>query len=216
MRRLVSFAAMLLLAIVGTGESAAAQGVDVIRGQVIGPDNLPMSNATVTATSVDGGVNRTARTGADGRYTITFPGAEGDYFMNFTAIGYAPRRFELKRLADEDILVADAELTRTLATLDTVHVSERDRVARDADKQPDIGGTEQTVTNEAVAPNEQGDLNALAGSIPGSGGGRRSNWFFSTWAFGGSEQHNAQRKPVRRREPAARCQRLVLDRDGAV
>ena len=166
-RKFVLLAVAAFLSMTGTTRIAAAQGVDVIRGQVIGPDNLPMSNATVTATSVNGGVNRTARTDADGRYTITFPGGEGDYFMNFTAIGYAPRRFELKRLADEDILVADAEMARTLATLDTVHVSERDRVARDADKQPDIGGTEQTVTNEAVAPNEQGDLNAIAGSIPG-------------------------------------------------
>ena len=166
-RKLVLLTVVALLAMAGTTKLAAAQGVDVIRGQVIGPDNLPMASVTVTATSVNGGVNRTARTDGDGRYTITFPGGEGDYFMNFTAIGYAPRRFELKRLADEDILVADAEMARTLATLDTVHVSERDRVARDADKQPDISGTEQTVTNEAVSPNEQGDLNAIAGSIPG-------------------------------------------------
>ena len=90
MRKLVLLAVAALLAMTGTSRIAAAQGVDVIRGQVIGPDNLPMSNATVTATSVNGGVNRTARTDGDGRYTIIFPGGEGDYFMSVTAIGYAP------------------------------------------------------------------------------------------------------------------------------
>jgi hypothetical protein len=165
LRRIVSIAAFALLS---AAASARAQGVDVIRGQVTGPDNAPIENANVTATSVSGGVNRTARTDRNGRFTITFPGGEGDYFMAFAALGFTPRRFELKRVADEDILVADAKMQRAAALLDTVRVAgDRQKVARNADKAPDISGTEQSTNAAAVAANQQGDLNAMAATVPG-------------------------------------------------
>ena len=145
---------------------AAAQGLDVIRGQIAGPDNVPIENANVTATSVQGGVNRSVRTDRSGRFTITFPGGEGDYFVNVTAIGFAPHRFEVKRTADQDILVADARLQR-MVMLDTVRaVAERARVNRN-DKPADVSGTEQTANAAAVSAAQQGDLNAMAASIPG-------------------------------------------------
>jgi hypothetical protein len=165
LRRIVSIVA---LALVTFAAVASAQGVDVIRGQVTGPDNAPIENANVTATSVSGGVNRFARTDRSGRFTITFPGGEGDYFMGYTAIGFAPRRFEIKRTADEEILVADARLTRAAPMLDTVRVAaDRQRVDRNADKVPDISGTEQAATAAAVSAAQQGDLNAMAATIPG-------------------------------------------------
>ena len=146
--------------------AVVAQQLDVIRGQVVNPEAQPIENATVTATSVGGGVNRTARTDRNGRFTITFPGGEGDYFVNFTAIGYAPRRFEVRRTADQEILVADAQLQR-MAMLDTMRsVAQRGRVSRD-DNQPDLSGTEQSIQNDAVAAGQQGDLNAMAATIPG-------------------------------------------------
>jgi hypothetical protein len=165
-RRLLSIVAAHFLILLAA-RSLRAQGVDVIRGQVTGPESQPLENANVTATSVSGGVNRSARTDANGRFTITFPGGEGDYFMAFTAIGFAPRRFEVKRTADQEILVADARMSRAAAMLDTVRVAaDRNRVGRN-DKQPDIGGTEQAATAAAVAANQQGDLNAMAATIPG-------------------------------------------------
>jgi hypothetical protein len=113
-------------------------------------------------------VNRTARTDRSGRFTITFLGGEGDYFMSFTALGFTPRRFEVKRTADQEILVADARMARAAAMLDTMRVvaSKRGRVDRN-DKAPDISGTEQAATNAAVAASQQGDLNAMAATIPG-------------------------------------------------
>ena len=165
LRRIIALAAFALIAATAP---ASAQGVDVIRGQVTGPDNAPIENANVTATSVSGGVNRTARTDRNGRYTITFPGGEGDYFMTFASLGFQPRRFELKRVADEEILVADARLQRAAAMLDTVRVAaDRQKVDRNADKAPDISGTEQAANAAAVAASQQGDLNALAATVPG-------------------------------------------------
>ena len=165
-RRSVSVVLTALFALLASAGRSSAQQVDVIRGQIAGPDNAPIENANVTATSVQGGVNRTARTDKGGRFTITFPGGEGDYFVNVTAIGFAPKRFEVKRTADQDILVADARLSR-MVLLDTMRaVAERGRVNRN-DKPSDISGNEQAASNAAVSAAQAGDLNAMAASIPG-------------------------------------------------
>ena len=99
-------AALLLAASAARPTALHAQEADVIRGRVIGPDSLPIENVTVTVTSISGNVRRTARTDKNGRFTVTFPGGEGDYMVSFVALGYAAKRFEVKRTADEEILVA--------------------------------------------------------------------------------------------------------------
>src|SRR5256885_13536490 len=145
----------------------SAQGVDVIRGQVLGPEGQPLENAKVTATSLSGNVNRSARTDKSGRYTITFPGGEGDYFVECSAIGYGARRFGVKRTADQETLVADARLQPAAGVLDTVRVvGQRDRPERN-DRTPDISGSERPVDNSAVPADQQGDIAAMAASLPG-------------------------------------------------
>jgi hypothetical protein len=147
--------------------SASAQQIDVIRGTVTGPDGKPLEDVKVTATSLSGNVNRTARTDRNGRYTITFPGGEGDYFVEFSAIGYGARRFQVKRTADQEILVADARLQQAAGQLDTVTVTaQRDRPNRN-DNTPDISGSERTVDNSALSADQQGDIAAMAASLPG-------------------------------------------------
>jgi hypothetical protein len=166
-RRIVLLLAALLALVLVAPRVAAAQQLDVIRGQVTGDDDDPIENANITATSVAGGVNRTARTDRNGRFTITFPGGDGDYFITVASLGYTPRRFEVRRTADQDILVADVQLSR-MVILDTVRaVAERDRVNRN-ERTPDVSGTEQAAAgNAAVAADQQGDLNAIAATIPG-------------------------------------------------
>jgi len=160
-------AILIALASFAVPSSASAQDIDVIRGQVLGPDGKPLEDAKVTATSLSGNVNRGARTDKNGRYTITFPGGEGDYFVEFSALGYAARRFEVKRTADQEILVADAKLQRTAGLLETVKVNaERDRPERN-DRTPDISGSERPVDNTSVPADQQGDIAAMAASLPG-------------------------------------------------
>jgi hypothetical protein len=157
-------AAFLGLAVAPT--VARAQS-DIIRGRVTGPDSLPIENVVVTATSISGNVNRTARTDKAGRFTITFPGGDGDYMVSFAALGYAARRFEVKRVADEDFLVADARLQRVNAVLDAVEVvGERQRPRRN-DVAPDVSGTERTIAASEVPANLLGDLAAMAATLPG-------------------------------------------------
>src|SRR5205809_2183631 len=100
-----------------------AQQLDVIRGQVVGPEGKPLEDAKVTATSLSGNVNRSARTDRNGRYTITFPGGEGDYFVDAPPIGHAARRLAVRRTADQEILVADARLQSAAGQLEPAKVA---------------------------------------------------------------------------------------------
>ena len=148
------------------GRPLGAQSVDVIRGRVTDEQNNPVSNAAVQATSFSGNVTRTARTDRDGRFTITFPNGDGDYMVSLNAPGFGLKRFEVKRTADQDILTADVKLSRSLATLDTVRVQGRQRPDR-YQAQPDIGGTEQRVNARGIPLDQQGELAAMAASVPG-------------------------------------------------
>jgi len=140
---------------------------DVVRGRIIGPDSVPIERATVTVTSISGNVSRTTRTDKNGRYTVTFPGDDGDYFVNIAALGFGTRRFEVKRTGDQEILVADAKLSRVAAQLDAVNVrGERQKVNRN-DVANDISGSERTINSSAVSADQLGDLAALAASMPG-------------------------------------------------
>src|SRR5687767_2508347 len=165
LRRIVLTAAVLLTAAVAT--PLAAQSADVIRGRVIDPDSAAIENVTVTVTSISGNVTRTARTDRNGRFTVTFPGGDGDYMISFAAMGFAAKRFEVKRTADEEILVADTRLARVGTILDAVEVrAERQKVSR-TDVPPDLSGTERPLSNSAVPANLMGDLAAMAASLPG-------------------------------------------------
>ncbi|HMA19187.1 MAG TPA: TonB-dependent receptor, partial [Gemmatimonadaceae bacterium] len=159
--------AATLIAIVPP-HSVQAQQADVIRGRVTGPDSASLEGVQVTVTSVSGNVSRTAKTDRNGRFTVTFPNGDGDYMVAFASLGYAAKRFEVKRAADEDILVADTRLAKVGAILDPVKVvAERQKVPRNEAPRPDISGTETPLNNSAVPANLMGDLAAMAASLPG-------------------------------------------------
>jgi hypothetical protein len=167
LRRLFFILAAALISAVAAPHRLDAQNADVIRGRVTGPDSAGIEGVTVTATSISGNVTRTARTDKNGRFTLTFPGGDGDYMVSYAAMGFAAKRFEVKRAADEDILVADTRLNKVGAILDPVKVTaDRQKVQRN-DVQPDVSGTEKSLNNSAVPANLMGDLAAMAASLPG-------------------------------------------------
>jgi len=167
-RRLLFFATALLVVAAFVHPSLAhGQNSDVIRGRITGPDSLPIERATISATSINGNITRTARTDKAGRYQIVFPGDEGDYMINVAALGFAARKFEIKRTGDQEVLVADARLAKSATRLDAVKVqAQRDKPVRD-DNRPDIGGSERQVNTSALSADQLGDLAALAASMPG-------------------------------------------------
>ncbi|MGD0992165.1 MAG: carboxypeptidase regulatory-like domain-containing protein [Gemmatimonadales bacterium] len=168
--RLVRRVAICVIAAAGVAALSArplAAQADVIRGRVTAAaDNAPILGVVVTATSISGNVSRTARTNSDGRYTIVFPGGDGDYWVSFAGIGFTSRRFEVKRLADESVLIADARLAPI--TLDTLYVTagNRRRPGRN-DAGGDVSGTEHPVDANLVPADQAGDLAAMGATVPG-------------------------------------------------
>lgn len=188
-------ACVLVLALAGAS-TAEAQNVDIIRGRVLGSDTIAIPNVLVTATTLSGNVSRTARTDRNGRYTISFPGGEGNYWVTFSAVGLTPRRYQVMRTADQDILIADARLSPATITLDAVQVTERAAASR-SDTVSDVSGTERTVGDDVagfLSAEQMGDLAAMASAIPGvqllvgSDGGSDA---FSVFGLGG-DQNNTQ------------------------
>ncbi len=191
-RRLVCVLALL----VAGQATAEAQNVDIIRGRVTGGDTLPIANVLVTATTLTGNVSRTARTDKNGRYTISFPGGEGDYWVTFSSVGLTPRRMQVKRTADQEILIANARLSPAAIELAAVQVTERVAASR-SDTVSDVSGTEKAVGDEVAAllsAEQMGDLAAMASAIPGvqllvgADGGADQ---FSVLGLGG-DQNNTQ------------------------
>jgi len=155
-----------VMALVGRPAALRAQA-DVVRGRVIGPDSTPVERATITVTSLRGSVSRSTRTDKDGRYTVAFPGTDGDYFINVAALGFASKRFEVKRIADQEILIGNARLAVVAQQLDVMKIdAARQRVAR-GDAPLDVGGSERSPTSGALSADPFADLAALAASMPG-------------------------------------------------
>ena len=197
MNTLRSLALGALLLVLGLASPLSAQGVDIIRGRVTAPDGTGIPNVTVTATTLEGQVNRRVTTDRNGRYTISFPGGEGDYWVSFTSIGLTPRRYQVKRTADQEILIADARMSPQPFTLDAVTTSARGAASR-SDTVGDVSGNERDL-QAAIDPGllsveQMGDLAAMASAIPGvqlipgADGGADQ---FSVFGLGG-DQNNTQ------------------------
>lgn len=139
---------------------------DVIRGRVSGPEGQPLAGVRVTATSIPGQVTREAQTNREGAFQIVFPAGTGDYIMGYALFGYAYRQMQIKRLADEAVLVADARLAPVQLDSIVAAATVQQRVGRNAST-PDVGGTEQTIAPDVVPLELMGDIAALAASLPG-------------------------------------------------
>jgi hypothetical protein len=162
-RRLVLVAWFLAMA--GSAGSLAAQ-TDVIRGRVINQDGQPVAGVRVTATSIPGNVTRSVQTNAQGNFQLAFPGGPGDYIMGYAAFGYAYRQFQVKRLADEDVLIANARLSPIQLDSLVIVAQQQQRVNRNQTT-PDVSGTERAIPPTLVPTELMGDLAAMAASLPG-------------------------------------------------
>ena len=153
--RIALGAAIALIAYAAAPTAVTAQ-TDVIRGRVTNTEGLPLAGVRVTATSIPGNLTREARTSDRGLYQIAFTGGTGDYMMGFALIGYVFRQFEIKRLADEEVLIADTRLA--VIQLDTISVVApvQQRVNRNS-RTPDVGGTEQSINPTILPAEQQGD-----------------------------------------------------------
>ena len=101
-----------------------AQGTtDMLRGTVRTADGIGIANTAVSALSVITRTLRATTTDRNGRFTLPFPDGGGAYRVSYVASGYEPVTREVKRFADEAILLADATLTRVPIMLAAVRAS---------------------------------------------------------------------------------------------
>ena len=96
--------------------ASAQQSTDIIRGRVTGPDTLPIAGARITATSYQGNIAKGAETDRNGRFQIIFVNGEGDYWIEVAKIGFNKRRFEIKKVGDEQVMLADARLASAVVS----------------------------------------------------------------------------------------------------
>jgi hypothetical protein len=183
MRIRLLFAMLAIASMVRPGR-AGAQVTDVIRGRVTSgagataargggaaADTTGLQGVHVKATSYAGGVTKTATTDKTGRFTIMFINGEGDYWIEFTRIGFAPQRREIKRIGEEEVLIVNTRMLTAIATLDSVRVNATrpgvralpNRNAAD----PDVSGATKALTNADVAADQLGNLAAMAALIAG-------------------------------------------------
>ena len=99
------------------------------------------------ATSVTNRVTKTATSNGKGNFTLMFPDGDGDYILFYRALGYTPiDNRQVKRLADEDVLIADFRMTKLPVLLEAVRVAAgRQRPSREAGTlgPADVGGLGQ-------------------------------------------------------------------------
>lgn len=139
---------------------------DVIRGHVTNAEGRALPNVRVTATSIPGSVTRETRSDAKGTFQIAFPGSQGDYMMGYSLVGYNFRQFEIKRTADQDVLIADARMGAVQIDTVTITAPVQERVSRYSSTQ-DVSGTEKNIPTNTLPPEMQGNIAALAASLPG-------------------------------------------------
>jgi hypothetical protein len=148
------------------GAGGAAAQTDAIRGKVTGLDGEPLVAVRVTATSIPGNVTRQATTNKSGSYQIAFPGGPGDYIMTFSLAGYSTKQYEIKRVADEAVLIADTRMAPVDLGSIVVVAPAQQKVNR-YDTQQDVSGTEKYISTSNVSADQLGNLAAMAASLPG-------------------------------------------------
>jgi len=179
-------AAAIVAAVVAAAPLGAQLPVahpELLRGRVMA-DTLgtPLAGATVVVTrGPDREVQRTT-TGTDGRWQLAYATGTGDYLVSVTYIGRVPVRKRVTRGAPgypglntrDSVYAVDVVLARAIvAQLAPVQVSGKrprpDRPGRGYFSNTAPGSAEQDVSlfRGAVAPDEAGNLAALAGTTPG-------------------------------------------------
>ncbi len=174
MRRKWVYAAVFAAA----ARAACAQvSTDIIRGRVTDFEAHPVQGVEVKASSYQGRVTKIATTDKGGRFTIVFINGEGDYWIEMRKLGFQLKRFEAKKVGDEEVLIADARLSSAIVALDAVNVTgQRERALPNRNaKDVDAGGGDKPLTNTDLSPDQAGNLAAMAAAagfqlVPGLNG----------------------------------------------
>lgn len=155
-----------------SGRTAHAQA-DIVRGRVLDDSSRALVGASVIITRGPDRLVQQTLTDSTGRYSLRFDPGTGDYLVHVSATGFRPARRRVERVGTERELVADFTMGRDMALLAAVNVRAKRAVRAEPEVatpyQRDVGAAEtysQGVEGR-VSPNQAGNLNTIAGTIPG-------------------------------------------------
>src|SRR5262245_27965 len=155
---------------------------DVIRGRVTTDSGKVIVGAQVAATMAPDRMTQFGTSDSTGRFEIVFEKGTGDYLVHISSVGRDAFRKRLTRATPTDsVFTVDASLKLSVQQLAPVTVqAQRTRVPRETGTgfPNSIGGKEDlggAGVNASVAPDQRGNLEAMASAIPGvsavAGGG---------------------------------------------
>ena len=98
---------------------------EIIRGRVTDPDGKPVAGARILVTSAESGISKSAITDANGRYTLLFRDGGGRYAVTISFLGFQDRTFNVIRQADEDVLIANAQMSVEAIAIQGIEVRAR-------------------------------------------------------------------------------------------
>lgn len=144
---------------------------EIVRGKVTADSGAALPVVEVIVTMAPDRVSKATSTDAAGVYEITFENGTGDYLVHFSAPGWQTFRKRVTRTGGDSVFVVDARLAPArVQQLAPVSVrATKPRPSRGTSIAPETGASERTAdgVNGAVPPDQAGDLNAIAGTIPG-------------------------------------------------
>ncbi|HEY4216577.1 MAG TPA: carboxypeptidase-like regulatory domain-containing protein [Gemmatimonadaceae bacterium] len=146
-----------------------AQQVDTVRGTVRSDSGVVLAGATVIVTMAPSRLSQQTVADSAGQFAVRFSQPTGDYLVYATAPGYETFRKRLTHPIPGPPLVVDIRLTSTVVRLKAMRSTAPPRPL------PEFGGlTDPTAALHqpsglagAIAPENSGDLSALALTVPG-------------------------------------------------
>lgn len=143
---------------------------DILRGRVVSDSGMAVSGADVVATMAPDRRELATRTDSAGRFELRVLNGSGDYLLHVNGLGWKPWRQRVTRTGTDSILSVAVKLVAQAVALAPVTVrAERQKPSK---RDMPVGGTgadEAAVAgvNGAVDPAQQGDLAAMAATLPG-------------------------------------------------
>lgn len=159
-----------LLGHIVSAAGAAQTRHEIVRGRVTTDSARAVRDANVLVTRLADRVVKTTKTGVDGQYAVDWTDGSGDYAVAVNADGFQPTSFRLTRTSADSVLVANVRLA-PVTRLNAV-VTRASRPVPDRDPANyGAGGSESSTimqnTARRLAPDQAGDINAIAAMLPG-------------------------------------------------
>ncbi len=170
---LLAIPGALLFVALASSSLVAQSPSDLIRGRVTDDSAHAVAAATVFITRGPDRALKQTTTDSSGVYSLTFEDGTGDYLVAIQAVGYKTARRRVQRQGSERELVADFVLGRDaaalLATVKVTAAKPERATNRITPYSPETGASEKWSdgVEGQLSPTTAGDLNALAGTMPG-------------------------------------------------